>query len=125
MHPIYGPHFYQSQNEELKNLTMFSDRELCAITEPTCTTESQLLTFRSFSEHSVKNRVFTVGEVWLKQLSRIPKISQDKAEAIVQVCTILNFENHPSYNVEKIHGFQSHCFESEQRFLVSKSDTFC
>ena len=62
-----------------------SGRELSAIEEPTCTSQNRLLTFQAFSEHSVKNRVFSVGEVWLKQLARIPKISQDKAEAIVQV----------------------------------------
>ncbi|XP_063684855.1 uncharacterized protein LOC134819026 isoform X2 [Bolinopsis microptera] len=63
----------------------YQDEELSGITDPKCTSDTQLLTFSSFSQHSVKNRVFSVGEVWLKQLARIPKISQDKAESIVKV----------------------------------------
>ena len=65
------------------------DRELHGITEPELTGDDKLLTFDSFSKNSVKNRVLTVREVFLMQLTRIPKISQDKAEAIIEVFSIV------------------------------------
>ena len=59
--------------------------KLVGISEASLTSSHELLSYEAFSKNSVKNRVLTVKEIFLKQLTRVPKISQDKAEAIIKV----------------------------------------